>query len=155
MSAGSCCVPGRAWARCSRARCSRAQCSGAACPPTLNFFHQTVTSSAGLELPHTSREGNILKIDATWHPKDMSLDLGGEKNQLLCTVSRKILLMIDGAEMKPLSCLRGPHPARTSSVFAPLLHPFSLHPRSPVLSDPRHAGGAGQPIPQHRVIPQP
>lgn len=93
-----CARQGRAWAS-----CSRTQCSGAACPLTLNFLHQTVTSSAGLELAHTSRKGNILKIDPTWHPKDVSRDLGGEGNQLLCTVSRKILLMIDGAGTKLLS----------------------------------------------------
>lgn len=144
-----CATQGWAWAR-----CCRTQCSGAACPPTLNFSHQTVTSSAGLELAQTSREGNILKIDATWHPEDMSWDLGGEENQLLCTVSRKILFLIDGAGMKPLSWLRGPRPAHTSSAVAPLLHPFSLHPHSPVLSDPSHAGGAGQLIPRHGVIPQ-
>lgn len=133
-------------------------CSGAARPPTPNLPHQTVTSSPGPEPAQPGREGNVPEIDATWHPEAVSRGLGGDGNQLLRAVSRKILFMIDDAATKLLSWLLSPSPSTHGFCYCPPFSVLFLFPPLAVLSSaalgPRRAGGAGRRIPRHIVSPQ-
>lgn len=114
-------------------------CSGAACPPTPNLPHQTVTSFPGPEPEQPGREGNVPEIDATWCPEAVSQGPGWDGNQLLCAVSRKILFMIDGAEMKPLSWLHGPSPSMHAFCYCPPFSILFLFPTSQSLPPPPSA----------------
>lgn len=107
------------------APCSATLCPGAARPPAPNLPHQTVTSSPGPEPAQRGREGKVPEIDATWRPEAANGVPGWDGNQLLGAVSRKILFMADGAEMKPLSWLHGPSPSPMPSVTG-LLSPSFL-----------------------------